>query len=79
MFEKLGYEDVSYNYPNKDFIEYQDHSAVIYTIVFVKEYKCVEILPKMNNKERKPVSFTRLDMELLKAINKQIEELEWNK
>ena len=78
MFEKLGYEDISYNYLNKDYIAYQNKKTVIYTIIFVKEYECVEIMPTLNAAERKPVHFTRLDKKLLQAINKQVEELEWN-
>ena len=78
MFEKLGYKDVSYNYPNKDYIAYQNDKTVIYTIIFVKEYNCVEIMPILNIDERRPVHFTRLDMPLLQAINKQVEELGWN-
>ena len=79
MFKKLGYEDISYIYPNKDYIAYQNKKTVIYTIIFVKEYECVEIMPILNIDERKPVYFTRLDTKLLQAINKQVEELEWNK
>ena len=78
MFEKLGYKDVSYNYLNKDYIAYQNDKTVIYTIIFVKEYKCVEIMPTLNIDERRSVHFTRLDMPLLQAINKQIKELGWN-
>lgn len=77
MFKKLGYKDVSYNYPYKDYIAYQNNKTVIYTIIFVKEYKCVEIMPTLNTDERKPVHFTRLDMKLLQAINKQVSELGW--
>ena len=75
MFEELGYKDISYNYPNKDYIAYQNDKTVIYTIIFVKEHKCVEIMPILNYGERKPVHFTRLDMKLLQAINKQVEEI----
>jgi len=78
MFEKLEYKDVSYNYSNKDYIAYQNDKTVIYTIIFVKEYNCVEIMPTLNTDERRPVHFTRLDMSLLQAINKQVEELGWN-
>ncbi len=77
MFEKLGYKDISYNYPHKDYIAYQNSKTVIYTIIFVKEYNCIELMPTLNIDERKPVHFTRLDMELLQAINKQVEELGW--
>ena len=80
MFEKLGYKDKSYSYKktlNKDYIVYQNDKTVIYTIIFVKEYKCIEIIPELNVVERKPVHFSRLDMDLLQAINQQVEELGW--
>ena len=78
MFEELGYKDISYNYPNKDYIAYQNNKIVIYTIIFVKEYKCIELNPTLNADERRLIHFTRLDMKLLQAINKQVEELGWN-
>ncbi len=77
MFEKLGYEDKSYEYLNKDYIVYQNNATVIYTIIFVKEYKCIEITPTLNIDERRPVHFSRLDMKLLQAINQQVKELGW--
>ena len=36
---------------------------------------CIEINPTVNGR---PHYFVRLDKKLLKAINKQIEELEWD-
>lgn len=76
MFDKLGYKDIS---SHKDYIAYQNNKkVVIYTIIFVKEYNCIELMPTLNTDERQPIHFTRLDMKLLQAINKQVEELGWN-
>lgn len=41
-----------------------------------KEHYCVELEPTINGMTH---YFTRLDMKLLQAINKQVEELGWNK
>ena len=40
----------------------------------LKENKDIELIPKINGKDH---YFTRVSISLLKAINKQIEELGW--
>lgn len=74
MFEKLGYEYTEDNY----FIFYQENTnkPVQYKIQFCKFEECVELIPQIDGKNH---YFTRLNKKLLKAINKQIEELGWNK
>ena len=74
MFEKLGYECNEDNY----FIIFQENNnkVVQYKIQFCKFEKCVELIPQINGERH---YFTRLDIKLLKAINKQVEELQWNK
>ena len=74
MFEELGYKYSEDNY----FISYignEDIKPVQYQIVFSKEYKSIETIPTWNGQEH---YFTRIDMKLLKVINKQVEELGWN-
>lgn len=73
LFKELGYRYSEDNY----FISYignKDIRLVQYQIVFSKEYKCIELMPTINGKEH---YFTRVDMKLLQAINKQVEELGW--
>lgn len=72
QFEKLGYE-----YNEDDFyIRYYENNdmTVKNNIIFCKEQKCIELIPKFNNKDH---YFTRMNMSLLQAINKQISELGW--
>ena len=73
MFEELGYIKEEDNYYIR-FKEINDKN-VKYEIVFCKENETIELIPKINGKDH---YFTRLDMDLLQAINKQIEELHWN-
>lgn len=72
MFEELGYEQQISEYA----ITYQNKDAVKYEISFNLEHKCIELEPTIDGKIH---YFTRLDMKLLQAINKQVEELGWNK
>ena len=70
MFEELGYE-----YSNDEYgISYKNKDIVQYEISFILEHKCIEIEPTWNGEI---LYFTRLDMRLLKAINKQVKELGW--
>lgn len=74
LFRELGYRYSEDNY----FISYigsENIAPVQYKIVFSKEYKSIELMPTVNGKTH---YFTRVDMKLLQAINKQIEELYWN-
>ena len=72
MFEKLGYEYTEDNY----FIFYQENTnkPVQYKIHFCKLEECVELMPQIDGRLH---YFTRLNKKLLKAINKQVEELGW--
>lgn len=71
MFEELGYKLKE----DESFIYYKNNKLVNYHIVFSKEYETVEITPTIDNRIH---TFVRLSRKLLKAINKQIEELGWN-
>lgn len=74
LFEELGYRYSEDDY----FIVYignEDIKPVEYQIVFSKEYNSLELMPTINGKEH---YFTRIDKKLLKAINRQVEELGWN-
>ncbi len=73
LFEELGYRYSEDDY----FISYignENIAPVQYQIVFSKEYKSIELIPIINGKEH---YFTRVDMKLLQAINKQVNELGW--
>ena len=72
MFEELGYESKEDNY----FIIYQENTGKIvqYIIQFCKFEQCVELIPQIEGERH---YFTRLNKKMLKAINKQIEELGW--
>lgn len=72
MFEELGFTKSEDNY----FISYTNDKVINYTFVFSKEYECVELLSSVEGKIH---YFTRLSKKLLKAINKQVEELGWEK
>lgn len=78
MSARERFEELGYKYSEDDyFISYignEDIKPVQYQIVFSKEYNSFELMPTLNGKEH---YFTRIDMNLLKAINKQIEELGW--
>lgn len=71
MFEELGYE----YYEDEYFIRYNEvtEGPVKYQFVFCKYERCIEMIPTC---EGAPHYFTRIDRDLLKAINKQVEELE---
>lgn len=76
MFEELGYEQIR---NDENFISYKNNKLVNYTITFVirNDYGnkgCIELTPKIDKKSH---YFTRLNMKLLKVINKQVEELGW--
>lgn len=70
MFKKLGYEYIKTEYV----IDYKNKGVVKYDISFNLEHKCIELIPTINGEVH---YFTRLDTELLQAINKQVEELGW--
>ena len=72
MFEKLGYELTG---QDECFITYSKRALVDYDIVFCILEKCVEVVPSI---KELPHTFSRIEMSLLKAINKQIEELGWD-
>ena len=77
MFEKLGYECER---DDNNWLIYNKKAVVDYKITFVKRgdynnQECVEIKPTINGQ---PHYFVRLDIDLLQAINKQVEELGWN-
>jgi hypothetical protein len=71
MFEELGFTKSEDNY----FISYTNDKVLNYTFIFSKEYECVEVFSSVEGKIH---YFTRLSKKLLKAINKQMEELRWN-
>lgn len=72
MFEKLGYE---FNFDSDNFLlqpcisyfKYNDEEKKVYSIRFWTKGKVYEI---ENNKQ--------LSLDLVQAINKQVEELGWN-
>lgn len=70
-FKELGYVRKEDDY----FISYVKKSIVTYTFYFSKEYKTVEVVPTFLEGIH---YFTRIDAKLLRAINKQVEELGWN-
>lgn len=75
MFEELGYRQVK----EIDVIEYnnyKDSTSVYYEISFIKPFRNLEIVPKINGNAH---HFVRLSPKLLNAINKQMEELGWTK
>lgn len=72
MFEELGYEyNECYFEQELDEITYSKDGEYTPQIMFSLNHKVV----KVYRQENKSSSF---DMKLLKAINKQIEELGWN-
>ena len=71
MFEELGYELTG---KDEEFITYTKKAIVHYDIVFCINEKCFEIVPFI---KELPHSFSRIDLKLLQAINKQCEELGW--
>ena len=73
MFKELGY---SYEEDNEFIVYINDKKPVIYEISFCKEHECVEISPSINGEVH---YFTRIDTDLLKAINKQFKELKWER
>lgn len=66
LFEELGYKIVR---DDDEFIKYESVSNEDLYIVFYKTYKVIL---------GEPTYDYFCDMDLLKAINKQIEELKWN-
>lgn len=66
MFEELGYDKMI---EGKDYIVYQDSENSDIYINFDKEYKVLSGQPTYDY---------FLDMSILKAINKKVEELGWN-
>lgn len=83
MFEELGYELISGD--NKELINYRidlDYNNFI-EVVFNNEYKTFRYGATRNTYFdgylRKENSFIPTNMKLLQAINKQVEELGWNK
>lgn len=80
MFEKLGYEDITDSRYKDLMIVYKNSGNVYYEISFMKDYKCFEINPYVIWGDTVLQHyFVRLDTKLLQAINKQVEELGWNK
>ena len=72
MFEELGYEYNECYFEQKlDEITYSKDGKYTPQIMFNLNHKVVEVY----RQENKSSTF---DMKLLKAINKQIEELGWN-
>lgn len=71
LFEELGYRYSEDDY-FISYIESENIAPVQYQIVFYKEYKAIELIPTINGKKH---YFTRIDMKLLQAINKQVNEL----
>lgn len=72
MFEELGYIYQEEEYA----IIYKNKGTVRYEISFSLENECIELEPTINGESH---YFTRIDMKLLEAINKQVAELGWNK
>ena len=62
MFEELGFTVL--DEPTETW-----YKATLLSIVFFKNSKCVELIDELNRYE--------LDIPLIKAINKQYEELGW--
>lgn len=74
MFEKLGYTyQESYFNQELDEIKYSKDEKWTPQIHFSLNNKCISVYREDEN-ERKPSWFT---VDLLEAINKQIEELGW--
>ena len=71
MFEDLGFELTG---KDEYFITYSKRALVDYDIVFCVFEKCVEVVPSI---KELPHTFSRIELSLLKAINKQVEELNW--
>ena len=71
--ENLGYEIIE---NNEDFIVYFENkeTRVRVQIVFVKEQKVIELIPKIDNRDH---YFTRVNMDLLQAIYNKCKELKW--
>ena len=72
LFQRLGYEFVKTDYG----ISYENENdyGVKYVIYFYNDHRyCCEIVPTFHGEVH---HFVRLDKNLLKAINKQIEEME---
>ena len=63
MFEKLGLKE---KYNNEHEIAYQ-YKCTINEVIFIRENKHIAF-----------IELNGIDMKLLKAINKQVEELHWN-
>lgn len=77
MFEELGYEHGLID--EESFIYTKDYSIFDLCVAFDKAYKCYSLY-KMSGGfpafSCEPFGF--VDMEVNKAINKQVEELGWN-
>lgn len=67
MFEELGFECDSYEFTIRYYKEFRDYDDESYTLDIV--FRLIE---------QKLFSDFDIDMKLLKAINKQIEELGWD-
>ena len=82
LFEGLGYELISYD--DKQLVNYRVYidEDTFMQVVFNNKYKsfwCGQTRNTyFNGYLQKENSFTSIDMNLLQAINKQIEELGWN-
>lgn len=78
MFEELGYEE---KYEHTNIITYHketlDGIYELLGIEFVLNHHFVSMYRKVGNKFNYG-AFNGIDKKLLKAINKQIEELGWN-
>ena len=66
MFEELGFECDSYEFTIRYYKEFRDYDDESYTLDIV--FRLIE---------QKLFSDFDIDMKLLKAINKQIEEMGW--
>ena len=66
MFEELGYEEI------------KEHSSMFAIIVYSNGKDNIYFDYDKKFSKEGYGSFSFIDMELLKAINKQVEELGWN-
>ena len=76
MFKKLGYD---YHFMDEEnFIYTKDYSIYDLCIAFDKKYKCYSLYKMLRELPAIGIEpFGFVDMELNKAINKQVEELGW--
>lgn len=76
LFKELGYKRLPKKY-NKNMILYENEISIIGSIKPRKETKIIYF--NLTDKEIQFSPYFRYSMQELQAINKQIEELNWNR